>query len=262
MKRILANFAMLLSLAVVMSVASCTSYKKVPYLQNSKDLDTLVQQAVVYEPIIQPDDVLNIVITSGQEQMAAVAYNLTPSNANSAEGQTYIVNTAGCVNVPNIGEVRLAGLTIPQAENLILDKIKGAFAVPPTVIVRFASYEVSVLGEVTRPGIYNSKNGKISILQALAQAGDLTVYGKRDNVKIIREEANGEKKVYEVNLNDAYLLTTPLYYLQRNDVVYVTPNKPKSRNADVSSTTSMWISGTSMGISLINLILNIATRTK
>ena len=258
MKKILANFAMILSLAVVVSVTSCTSYKKVPYLQNSKDLDTLVQKAVVYEPVIQPDDVLNITIANGQEQKAADAYNLTVSNSNGADAATYIVNTAGCVNVPNVGEVCLAGLTIPQAENLILDKVKGAFAFPPTVIVRFASYEISVLGEVTRPGIYNSKNGKISIFQALAQAGDLTVYGKRDNVKIIREEANGEKKVYEVNLNDAFLLTSPLYYLQRNDVVYVTPNKPKSRNADMSATTTLWFTGTSLGVTIINLILNLS----
>lgn len=260
MRKVLTNFAMLLSVIVAMSVASCTSYKKVPYLQNSKDLDTLEQQATVYEPVIQPNDMLNIVVNSNQEQKAAMAYNLTSGSLNSTTSQPmldYIVDTKGCVNIPNVGEVRLAGLTIPQAENLILDKIKGSFAVPPVVIVRFVDYKISVLGEVVSPGTYNSKDGKITILQALALAGDLTVYGKRDNVKIIREETNGEKKVYEVDLNDASLLTSPLYYLQQNDVVYVTPNKTKARGSDVSTATSIWISATSIGVSLVNLLLNI-----
>ena len=260
MRKVLTKFAMLLSVIVAMSVASCTSYKKVPYLQNSKDLDTLEQQVAVYEPIIQPNDMLNIVVNSNQEQKAAMAYNLTSGSLNSTTSQPmldYVVDTKGCVNIPNVGEVRLAGLTIPQAENLILDKIKGSFAVPPVVIVRFVDYKISVLGEVVSPGPYNSKDGKITILQALASAGDLTVYGKRDNVKIIREETNGEKKVYEVDLNDASLLTSPLYYLQQNDVVYVTPNKTKARGSDVSTAASVWISAASIGISLINLMFNI-----
>ena len=260
MRKVLTKFAMLLSVIVAMSVASCTSYKKVPYLQNSKDLDTLEQQVAVYEPIIQPNDMLNIVVNSNQEQKAAMAYNLTSGSLNSTTSQPmldYVVDAKGCVNIPNVGEVRLAGLTIPQAENLILDKIKGSFAVPPVVIVRFVDYKISVLGEVVSPGTYNSKDGKITILQALASAGDLTVYGKRDNVKIIREETNGEKKVYEVDLNDASLLTSPLYYLQQNDVVYVTPNKTKARGSDVSTAASVWISAASIGISLINLMFNI-----
>ena len=261
MKRQLTGFVMLLSVVVAMSVASCTSYKKVPYLQNSKDLDTLKQQVVIYEPVIQPNDMLSIVVNSGQEQKAAAAYNLIGDVAGNSLTQSpiqsYIVDAKGFVNVPNVGEVALAGLTISQAEKVVLDKIKGAFAVPPTVIIRFVDYEISVLGEVKSPGVYNSKDGKITILQALALAGDLTVHGKRENVKIIREETNGEKKVYEVNLNDAMLLNSPLYYLRQNDVVYVTPNKPKAKGADVSYSTSLWISGTSIAISLISLLYNI-----
>ena len=142
----------------------------------------------------------------------------------------------------------------------MLDKVKGAFAVPPVVIVRFADYKISVLGEVASPGTYNSKNGRMNILEALSLAGDLTLYGQRDNVKIIREVANGEKKVYEINLNDAALLNSPLYNLQQNDVVYVTPNKSRAKGADVSASTSLWISGTSIAISIANLILNITRK--
>ena len=264
MKRRLTDFVMLLSVVVAMSVASCTSYKKVPYLQNSRDLDTIVQQAFIHEPVIQPNDMLNIVVNSGQEQKAAMAYNLIVSrnsSSNSLSSQQamldYIVDAKGCVDVPNVGEIYLAGLTISQAEDAILDKIKGAFAVPPVVVVRFVDYKVSVLGEVKSPGVYNSKDGRITILQALSAAGDLTVYGKRDDVKIVREEKNGERKVYEVDLNDASLLASPFYYLQQNDVVYVTPNKQKAKGSDIGSATSLWFSGTSIAISLISLLYNI-----
>lgn len=258
MKRRLTDFVMLLSVVVAMSMASCSSYKKVPYLQNSRDLDTLIQQASVYEPVIQPNDMLDIVINSELEQSTVKAYNFSMSG--SASAQTFFVDTEGCVNVPNVGEVHLAGLTIPQAEIAILDKVKGLFATPPVVVVRFADYKVTVLGEVKTPGVYNTKDGKINIFQALSQAGDLTVYGKRDNVKIIREEKNGEKKVYEVNLNDALLLTSPLYYLQQNDIVYVTPNKSRAKSADLNPKTTIWFSSVSLGVTLINLMLNITNR--
>ena len=264
MKRRLTDFVMLLSVVVAMSMVSCNSYKKVPYLQNSRDLDTLVQQAVVYEPVIQPNDMINIVVNSGQDPKAAMAYNLTVSRGNSSNSLTsqpalldYIVDAKGFVDIPNVGEVYLAGLTISQAEDVILDKIKGAFAVPPVVVVRFVDYKISVLGEVKSPGIYTSQDGKINIFQALSQAGDLTVHGQRENIKIIREEKSGEKKVYEVDLNDASLLTSPLYYLQQNDVVYVTPNKRKAKGSDIGSATSLWFSGTSIAISLISLLFNI-----
>lgn len=264
MKRRLTDFVMLLSVVVAMSMVSCNSYKKVPYLQNSRDLDTLIQQAVVYEPVIQPGDMINIVVNSGQDPKAAMAYNLTVSRGNSSNSLTsqpalldYIVDAKGFVDIPNVGEVYLAGLTISQAEDVILDKIKGAFAVPPVVVVRFVGYKISVLGEVKSPGTYTSPDGKINIFQALSQAGDLTVHGQRENIKIIREEKSGEKKVYEVDLNDASLLTSPLYYLQQNDVVYVTPNKRKAKGSDIGSATSLWFSGTSIAISLISLLFNI-----
>lgn len=265
MKKRLTKFTMFLSLFLVMAVASCTSYKKVPYLQNSRELDSLVMQATVYEPVIQPNDMLNISVYSSQDEQAAMAYNLVVqsrvNNSNSLTSQAalqdYIVDANGCVNVPNVGEVHLAGLTISQAEALILNKIKGAFATPPTVIVRFVDYKVSVLGEVNSPGMYSSKDGRISVFEALANARDLTVHGERENVKIIREETNGVKKVYEINLNDASLINSPFYYLQQNDVVYVTPNKRKAKSSDIGSATSLWFTGTSVTISVVSLLLNI-----
>ena len=253
MRKRLTNFAMLLSVVVAMSVASCTSYKKVPYLQNSRDLDAQQLQATVYEPVIQPNDLLNIVVNSGQDEKVAIAYNLPVQS----DMQAYIVNAKGCVNVPNVGEVSLAGLTISQAEEAVLDKVKGAFAVPPVVIVRFADYKISVLGEVAAPGTYNVANGKVNVFQALALARDMTIHGLRENVKVIREGADGKTIVGELDLTDASVISSPFYQLQQNDIVYVTPNKAKAKGSDVGSTTSLWFSATSILVSLTSLLYNI-----
>ncbi len=265
MKRRMAKFSMLLSLLVVMAISSCTSYKNVPYLQNSRDYSTAVQGAKVHEPVIQPQDMLTITVVNSQDPQSAMSYNLVVPVDNSMIRtltsqpalQNYIVDSKGCVKIPNVGEVHISGLTIPEVESLVLSKVKGAFAVPPTVTVRFVDYKISVLGEVVAPGSYTIKDGKVNIFEALALARDLTVYGMRDNVKVIREDSNGVKSIHEVNLNDASLLDSPYYYLQQNDVVYVTPNKSKAKNSDVGSSTSLWFSGTSIAISLISLLYNI-----
>jgi polysaccharide export outer membrane protein len=169
----------------------------------------------------------------------------------------YLVNNSGEVVIPNVGVVKLGGLTLAEAENLILDKIKGDFSTQPIVTVRFADFKISVLGEVTAPGTYSVKNGKVNVLQALALARDMTIYGMRDNVKLIRENENGKKEIIELNLNDASILNSPYYYLCQNDVLYVTPNKSKAKNSDIGSSTSLWFSATSILISLTSLMYNI-----
>ena len=265
MKKIMTKSVVSVLLFVVTVLASCTSYKQVPYLQNSKDFEAFTAQSTVSEPVILPYDLLTISVVSAQDLSAAMSFNLIGPADNSMIRtlttqpvmQNYIVDARGCVNIPNVGEVFLAGKTIQQAEELVLGKVKSAFAVPPTVTVRFVDYKISVLGEVTAPGTYTIKNGKVNILQALSLARDLTVYGMRENVKIIREDANGVQNIYEVNLNDASLLNSPYYYLQQNDIVYVTPNKSKAKNSDVGSSTSLWFSGTSIAVSLISLLFNI-----
>ena len=254
-----------LSLLTVLLFASCSSYKKVPYLQNSNEWSQLEQEVAVYEPRIQPHDLLNIVVTNPDNPTASLAYNLvSPSDAARSSYlqtqptlQNYIVDVNGDVVIPNVGKVNLGGKTISEAERLVLAKVQSSFSSTPVVIVRFVDFKISVLGEVTAPGTFTIKNGKVTILEALAHARDLTIYGQRDNVKVVREDENGRKEVYEVNLNDASLFTSPCYYLQQNDVVYVTPNKSKARNSDIGSSTSLWFSGTSILISLASLLFNI-----
>jgi polysaccharide export outer membrane protein len=169
----------------------------------------------------------------------------------------YLVDADGCVVIPNIGKVQVAGKTITEAEQLVFEKAKNGFSSTPVVVVRFINFKISVLGEVAAPGSYTIRNGKVTILEALALARDLTIYGQRENVKIIREDADGRRTVAEVDLNDASLLASPYYYLQQNDVVYVTPNESKAKNSDIGSSTSLWFSGTSILISLASLLYNI-----
>lgn len=253
------------SLLAAMLLASCTSYKKVPYLQNSDEWSGKEIKAEVYEPKIQPFDLLNILVTNPDNPSSSMAYNLiSPSDISrnlSLQSQPtlhdYLVDADGFVTIPNVGKVKVGGLTIAKAEQMVLEKIRGGFAVEPVVVVRFVDFKVSVLGEVTAPGTYTIKDGKVNIFEALALARDLTIYGQRDNVKIIREDSNGKKEVVELNLNDAGILDSPYYYLQQNDVVYVTPNKSKAKNSDIGSSTSLWFSGTSIFISLVSLLYNI-----
>jgi polysaccharide export outer membrane protein len=120
-----------------------------------------------------------------------------------------------------------------------------------------ANYKISVLGEVARPGMYNVGNEKINILEALAQAGDLTIYGVREKVKLIREDATGRKEIHELDLTDANIISSPYYYLQQNDIVYVEPNKVKAKNSSVGATTTLWFTATSILISLTSLLYNV-----
>ena len=265
MKFILKKGVVFASLLMLLFVTSCNSYKNVPYLKNSAEYATMEQMETNAEPVIQPQDLLTITVANPDNPVVAQAYNLVgPSDGSQSRSMYsqpvqlhYIVDGKGCVNIPKVGLLHISGLTISEAEALVLDKIKGDFSTLPTVTVRFVDYKISVLGEVNAPGSYTIKNGKVNILQALAMARDLTIYGTRDNVKVIREDETGKKNVYELNLNDVAILNSPYYYLQQNDIVYVTPNKSKAKNSDIGTSTSLWFTGTSIVISVASLLYNI-----
>ena len=247
-------------------LVSCGSYKNVPYFQNSDEVDFSKSQ-FLYDARIMPKDVLTITVNTTNPD-AASPFNLTvPTTFNNqtrstysqALLQTYLVDNDGCIDYPILGKLQVGGLTKSACEQMIHDKI-----VPylnerenPVVTVRMSNYKISVLGEVARPGMFNVSNEKINILEALAQAGDLTIYGVRDRVKLIREDANGRKEMHTLNLNDANLMSSPYYYLQQNDIIVVEPNKVKSQNSSVGSMTTLMFSATSILISLTSLLYNI-----
>ena len=259
------QFYFILLAALLLSITSCTSYKNVPYLQNSAELKNMEQTNNVFDAKAQPKDLLLINVVSPSDPNASLPYNLTvgftyesrQSITSQVSLQTYMVDNEGYINFPNVGKLKVVGKTKSEIENMIYEKIESAFVDKPLITVRFQNFKISVLGEVTSPGTYTIPNEKVTIFEALALARDLTIYGRRDNVKLIRENIDGKKEIYEINLNDVSVLTSPYYYLQQNDVLYVTPNKAKSKNSDIGSSTSLWFSATSILISLTSLLYNI-----
>lgn len=249
-------------------LTACQSYKKVPYFQNVEVVNEVEQQEKLYDAKIMPKDLLTIVVSCTNPELA-IPFNLTvASNAGIAVStssyvttqpvlQPYLVDNEGNINFPVLGELKLGGLTKREAEQLIIDKLKPYMKETPIVTVRMVNYKISVIGEVTRPGTFTISNEKVNLLEALAMAGDMTVYGLRDNVKLIREDANGKQQIVTLDLNNAETILSPYYWLQQNDIVYVTPNKAKARNSDVGNSTSLWFSATSILVSVVSLLVNI-----
>ena len=167
------------------------------------------------------------------------------------------MDNEGKISFPVLGELELGGLTKKEAEHLIISKLEPFLKEKPIVTVRMVNYKISVIGEVTRPGTFTISNEKVNLLEALAMAGDMTVYGLRDNVKLIREDATGKQQIITLDLNKVETILSPYYWLQQNDVVYVTPNKAKARNSDIGNSTSLWFSATSILVSLASLLFNI-----
>ncbi len=245
---------------------SCGSVKNVAYLQNSENIN-FEESRFLYDARIMPKDQITISVNTTNPE-ASIPFNLLLQNAYqqgrsmSYGGGTlmpYLVDNEGNINFPIIGRLHVGGLTKSEAETLVTEKIRPYMAETenPVVTVTMASYSVSVLGEVARPGSFQVAREKITIFEALAQAGDLTIYGVRDRVKLIREDATGKKSVVTLNLNDANIINSPYYYLQQNDVLYVEPNNVKAQNSRVGQTTTLWFSATSILISLTSLLYNI-----
>ena len=254
-------------LIAILLFASCKSYKKVPYLQDAETVQQAVQQENLYDAKIMPKDLLTIVVSCTSPELA-VPFTLTVATPASAAGnnlllttqpvlQPYLVDNEGKINFPVLGELKVGGLTKREAEQLIIDKLKPYIKETPIVMVRMVNYKISVLGEVTRPGTFTISNEKVNLLEALAMAGDMTVWGVRDNVKLIREGADGKQEIVTLDLNKAETILSPYYWLQQNDIVYVTPNKAKSRNSDIGNSTSLWFSATSILVSLASLLVTI-----
>ena len=258
----LASLAMSLLL-----LTSCGSVKNVAYIQNSDDVN-LTGSNFLYEARIMPKDILTITVSTVNPE-ASAPYNLivrpTLTNASSMVAtsggslQTYLVSNDGRIDFPVLGTLEVGGLSKSECEKMIHDKLLPYLNATenPVVTVRMSNYKISVLGEVNRPGMFVVGNEKINILEALAQAGDLTIYGVRNKVKLIREDAKGRKEIHTLNLNDADIISSPYYYLQQNDIVYVEPNTVKARNSSVGQTTNLWFSGTSILISLATLLYTI-----
>lgn len=251
---------------MILMLGSCASSKKVAYFQNAVD-GVVAQSEGLYDAKIMPKDILTITVSTTNPE-AATPFNLTVSNTLNSTGQmysgsgvlqTYLVDNDGDIDYPVVGTIKVAGLTKNECQELVKSKIKAFLAEEenPIVTVRMSSYRVTIIGEVRSPGVIPVGTEKMSILEALASAGDLTIYGKRDNVMLIREEANGQKTIHRLNLNDANIISSPYYYLQQNDIVYVEPNGVQAKNSAIGSSTTIWFSFVGIVTSVASLLVNI-----
>lgn len=224
---------------ICLILGSCADSKKVSYFNDVSE-GVIPSAAVNLEPVIQKSDILSITVTSPNPEATAMfnAPNMaigTGANAstagNFAPAYGYLVNQDGFIDFPALGKIKADGLTKQKLKDDITSQLvsKGLLK-DPIVNVRYLNFRVTVLGEVLRPTVVTVPNEKISILEAIGLAGDLTIYAKRDNVLIIREE-KGSKIVKRVNLTRSELISSPYYYLKSNDVIYVEPNSTKIATA-------------------------------
>ena len=253
-----------LSLTVLFA-ASCSTPHGITYFQ---DLRPGVSELTVTDPVeitVRPKDKISILVNS-QDPKLTNMFNLPvisqqvgqeTAGSGTAHGLSgYTVGSDGFINFPVLGRIKVSGMTREQIASYLTEQLKEQELIKePVVTVEFMNLCVSVLGEVNKPGRVNIDRDNLTILDALSEAGDLTIYGKREKVLVLRQE-DGKQRVYGVNLCSAdHIYTSPVYYLQQNDVVYVEPNDTKSRQSTVNGNT---VRSTSFWISLASLITSIA----
>lgn len=270
MKRI---YQTLTALAVLVGLASCNpeTYRKINYLQDVKS-DTTMTMKVNKGVIIQPQDQLSIIVSSLDPKLSS-QFNLslstyltgTEMSSSSTRRITgYVVDNDGFIDFPALGRLRAAGLNRWELQDKISNELADKGLLKDAIVtVEFMNFKISVLGEVSSPGSYTVIGDKITIFQALAQARDLTIYGQRNNVRVIREH-NGQRQIYSLDLTDSDIFESPAYYLQQNDVVYVTPSKVRAGQGEINEnyfrSGSFWISLASISMTTINFIIALTNR--
>jgi len=235
-------------IATVLVMGSCTNTRKATYFYGVKD-GPITSNTPLPESIIQQNDILTINVSSLNPEASMIFNSPNASGTSTAPGAPigYLVNAEGNIQFPILGNIRAEGLSKSQLKDKIAKAlVDKELLLDPIVTIRFANFRVTVLGEVNAPTVVTIPNEKISLLEALGLAGDLTIYAKRSNVMIIREEKD-QKIVERVDLNSAELFTSPYYYLRSGDIVYVEPNKTKIAS---TSRALQWLPVVMSGLSL------------
>lgn len=254
-----------------MLVYSCSTPKDVAYFQG---LDSLTKEQLErmnqkYVLRIVPDDMLSIHVTSSDPQVVA-PFNPPAYMPPSAPGtmsigteralHTYLVDNEGDILFPVLGKIRVAGLTKGEIAELIQDKLRETVA-DPMVEVRLLNYKVTLLGELLEPGTYEIQNDRMSILDALGLAGDLTINADRTNVLLVRDN-DGQKEYGRLDLTDPAIFASPYYYLQQNDVIYVEPNAAKKKNSRYSQKEQFNITVISSILSVVSTVTTVVVALK
>ena len=257
-------FTLLHFVVFTLFLSSCVNTKKLTYFDNKNEINTALSKTL-YDAKIMPKDILQIQVFTMTPE-AALPFNLmkltggsisTTSSTGQGTVYDYLVDNDGNIEYPVLGSLHLGGLSKTEAEQLIKSKIQPYLAESENVVVhvRMMNYKYAILGGVGRPGVFTTQNEKVSILEAIAQAGDLTTFAYRDRIFLIRENAEGQKDFHQLDINDANIINSPYYYLQQNDVIYVEQKKVQARNAFISANTSIWLSITSSLMSIATFII-------
>lgn len=240
------NHVLLISILALLVATSCASRKDLIYFQD----EPLEEGIATTEPeqlIYKTDDILTINVSAFDPEtvkpfnMYTIANNTEILRTNSAQQvQTYLVDYDGFIDFPVLGKIKVAGLTRTEVTALLTERIKE-YANDPIVNVRLVNFTVTVLGEVSRPGTFTIQDERVTLLEAIGMANDLTIFGKRNNVLLIRE-INGKKKFAKIDLTTINAVNSPLYYLQQNDVIYVEPNNARVRSSTYNQNNGVLIS--------------------
>lgn len=241
---------------------SCTSRKNLVYYQ---DIDSKASKEKLnsYEIKIQPDDLLMIIV-SAEDPEIAIPFNLTSISLQNIDKldvaigqrtqQSYLVDTNGFIEFPVLGKLKVGGLTRTEVLKMLQGKI-GVYIKNPIINLRIMNFKVSVQGEVNIPGSYNVASERVTLIEALTMAKDLTIYGKRNNILVIRE-IDGVKSFNRVDITKADFINSHFYYLSQNDVVYVEPNKTRINGAAVGTNSSIILSALSILVTITVLIFH------
>ena len=240
---------------LVLLLFSCASPKDVVYYQGIEGIAGNTQ-AASYEIKIQPDDLLMIIV-SAEDPEIAMPFNLksvsmvNPSRQDLVRSQEtmqlYLVDAVGAIEFPVLGKLKVSGLSRTEVLQMLQQKI-GVYIKNPIINLRIMNFKVSVQGEVNLPGSYPIASERVTLIEALTMAKDLTIYGKRNNILVIRE-VDGVKSYNRVDITQANFINSPFYYLAQNDVIYVEPNRNKINGAAIGPNTGVIISAPELSIS-------------
>ena len=252
------NICIYRTLVIILVFSSCVSKKKITRFQYDEINQSLVSNN--YKTIFKPDDLLQITI-SAQDITSVQPFNLPAVTFAAATGtavgqplqQTYLIDSNGNIDFPVLGKLKIGGLSREEVIDLFKSKLDPDYVKNPTINVFITNFQVTVNGDVTRPGTFTIPNERITILEAIGLAGDINISAKRDNVLVVREEGN-KKEQYRVNLLSNDIFTSPVYYLQQNDFIYIEPNNAKAQSAATNQNTGLFVSIGSIIISLITII--------
>ncbi|MCT6869262.1 polysaccharide biosynthesis/export family protein [Apibacter sp.] len=259
MKKTSSYLVSLLILFLIFSLISCASKKNLYYFQGD---ETILNEVYKYTPTLKPDDMLIITVSALDLESTLPFNQQSPYNTNASGSEsitstnprlkTYLIDENGEIDFPVLGKIKLGGLTRSQAMDFMRNKLK-VYIKDPSVNIHISNFRITVLGEVSKPGTYTLSNEKITLLEALGLAGDLTIYGKRKDIIVIRDK-DGKKIFTHVDLTSNELFKSPVYYLSQNDVIYVHPNGAKTNSSAYSATTSVFISLAGIIISVISVL--------